>query len=56
MIKVTVEYAAHFSHMYIEGHTGKHLSGDRIHILLLNLLFFFRNLINEVRGLLYSAT
>ena len=39
MIQVTVEYAAHFYDMYVEGHTGKHLSGDRIRILLLNLPF-----------------
>ena len=56
MIKVTVEYAAHFYDMYIyiyiEGHTGKHLSGDRIRILLLNLPFLFRDLIApKVRNL-----
>jgi hypothetical protein len=45
MIQVTVEYAAHFYDMYVEGHTGKHLSGDRIRILLLNLPFLFRDLI-----------
>ena len=45
MIEVTVEYAAHFYDMYVEGHTGKHLSGDRIRILLLNLPFLFRDLI-----------
>jgi hypothetical protein len=31
--------------MYVEGHTGKHLTGDRIRILLLNLPFVFRDLI-----------
>ena len=50
MIEVTVEYAAHFYDMYIEGHTAKHLTGDRIRILLLNLPFLFRDLIApEVR-------
>ncbi len=55
MIEVTVEYAAHFYDMYIEGHTGKHLSGDRIRILLLNLPFLFRDLIapKVVRMLIY---
>ena len=38
--------------MYIEGHTAKHLSGDRMRILLLNLPFLFRDLIApEVRNL-----
>ncbi len=34
MIEVTVEYAAHFYDMFVEGHTEKHLPGDRIRILL----------------------
>ena len=42
---MTSEYAAHFYDMYVEGHTGKHLTGDRIRILLLNLPFVFRDLI-----------
>ncbi len=45
MIQVTVDYAAHFYDMYVEGNTGQHLSGDRIRILLLNLPFLFRDLI-----------
>jgi hypothetical protein len=45
MIEVTVEYAAHFFDMYVEGHTEKHLSGDRMRILLLILPFVFRDLI-----------
>ena len=52
MIEVTVDYAAHSYDMYIEGHTAKHLSGDRMRILLLNLPFLFRDLIApEVRNL-----
>ena len=52
MIEVTVDYAAHFYDMYIEGHTAKHLSGDRMRILLLSLPFLFRDLIApEVRNL-----
>ncbi len=44
-VEVTSEYAARFYDMYVEGHTGKHLTGDRIRILLLNLPFLFRDLI-----------
>ena len=44
LVEVTSDYAAHFYDMYIEGHTGKHLTGDRIRILLLNLPFVFRDL------------
>ncbi len=45
LLEVTSDYAAHFYDMYVEGHTGKHLTGDRIRILLLNLPFVFRDLI-----------
>ncbi len=45
LVEVTTDYAAHFYDMYVEGHTGKHLTGDRIRILLLNLPFLFRDLI-----------
>ena len=43
--EVTSDYAAHFYDMYIQCHTEKHLTGDRIRILLLNLHFVFRDLI-----------
>jgi hypothetical protein len=45
LLQVTSEYAAHVYDMYVEGHTGKHLTGDRIRILLLNLPFVFHDLI-----------
>ena len=45
LLEVTTDYAAHFYDMYVEGHTGKHVTGDWIRILLLNLLFLFRDLI-----------
>jgi hypothetical protein len=47
LLEVTSEYwyAAHFYDMYVDRHTGKHLTGDRIRILLLNLPFLFRDLI-----------
>ena len=45
LIEVTSDYAAHFYDMYVQGHTGKHLTGDWIRILLLNLPFVFRDLI-----------
>jgi hypothetical protein len=43
--EVTSDYAAHLNDIYVQGHTGKHLTGDRIRILLLNLPFVFRDLI-----------
>ncbi len=30
LVEVTSDYAAHFYDMYVEGHTGKHLTGDRV--------------------------
>ncbi len=33
-IKVKSDYAAHFNDVYVQGHTRKHLTGDRIRILL----------------------
>ena len=45
MIKVTSDYAAHFYDMYVKNHDGKHMTGDRIKILLLNLPFMLRDLI-----------
>jgi hypothetical protein len=45
LVEVTSDNAAPFYNMYVEGHTGKHLTGDRIRILLLNLPFVFRDLI-----------
>jgi hypothetical protein len=45
LVKVTSDFEAYFYDMYVEGHTGKHLTGDRIRILLLNLHFVFRDLI-----------
>ncbi len=40
MLEVTPDYAAHFFDMYVKNHDGKlqkHMTGDRIKILLLNL-------------------
>ena len=45
MVQVTPSYAAHFIDMYVDKHTGKHLTGDRIRILLLTLPFLLRDLI-----------
>ena len=45
MIEVTSDYAAHFYDMYVKNHDGKHMTGDRIKILLLNLPFMLRDLI-----------
>jgi hypothetical protein len=45
MLEVTVDYAAHIYDMYVEKHKGKHLTGERIRILLLTLPFLLRDLI-----------
>ncbi len=44
-IEVTDDYAAHFYDMYIRQHDGKHMKGDRMKILLLNMPFLLRDLI-----------
>ena len=45
MVEVTTAYAAHFTDMYVDKHTGKHMTGDRVRILLLILPFLLRDLI-----------
>ena len=45
MVHVTEDYAAHFYDMYVNKHEGKHLTGDRVRILLLLLPFLLRDLI-----------
>jgi len=45
MVEVTSAYATHFIDMYVDKHTGKHMTGDRIRILLLTLPFLLRDLI-----------
>jgi hypothetical protein len=48
--EITNDYAAHFYDMYINKHDGKHMTGDRMKILLLNLPFLLRDLVApEVR-------
>ncbi len=44
-IEVTDDYAAHFYDMYIRQHDGKHMTGDRMKILLLNMPFLLRDLV-----------
>ena len=39
MVEVTKDYATHFCDMYVDKHEGKHLSGERVRILLLTLPF-----------------
>ena len=39
MVKVTTAYATHFIDMYVDKHTGKHMTGNRVRILLLTLPF-----------------
>jgi hypothetical protein len=49
-IEVTTEYASHFYDMYIRQHDGKHMTGDRMKILMLNLPFLMRDILRpEVR-------
>ena len=45
MVEVTTAYATHFTDMYVDKHTGKHMTGDRVRILLLTLPFLLRDLI-----------
>ena len=45
MIEVTMDYATHFCDMYVDKQKGKHLSGERVRILLLALPFLLRDLI-----------
>jgi len=40
-----VDYATHFCDMYVDKQKGKHLSGERVRILLLALPFLLRDLI-----------
>jgi hypothetical protein len=49
-IEVSTEYASHFYDMYIRQHDGKHMTGDRMKTLMLNLPFLTRDLLRpEVR-------
>ncbi len=49
-IEVTTEYTSHFYDMYIRQHDGKHKTGDRMKIPMLNLPFLMRDLLRpEVR-------
>ena len=58
MIEVSSDYASHFYDMYFQQHDGKHLTGDRMKILMLNLPFVMRDLIAEevTRSLTYDVT
>jgi hypothetical protein len=44
-VEITNDYAAHFYDMFINKHDGKHMTGDRMKILLLNLPFLLRDLL-----------
>jgi hypothetical protein len=57
-VEITNDYAAHFYDMYINKHDGKHMTGDRMKILLLNLPFLLRDLVApEVRlYIIYDIT
>ena len=58
-VEVTNAYAAHFFDMYVRQHDsdGKHMTGDRMKILLLNLPFLLRYLVTvqpEVNTVMFS--
>ena len=54
-IEITDDYAAHFYDMCINEHDGKHMTGDSMKILLLNLPFLLRDLVApEVRHIIIS--
>ncbi len=57
-IEVSTEYASHFYDMDIRQHYGKHMTGDRMKILMLSLPFLMRDLLRpEVRFILtYSIS
>ncbi len=40
-IEISTEYASHLYDMYIRQHDGKHMTGDRMKILTLNLPFLY---------------
>jgi hypothetical protein len=44
-VEITNDYAAHFFDMYVNNHDGKHMTGDHMKILLLNLPFLLQDLI-----------
>ena len=45
MVHVTEDYAAPFYDMYVNKHGGKHLTGNRVRILLPSLSFLLRDLV-----------
>ena len=50
MVQVSPEYASHFVSMHTDDDTVKHLTGNRVRVLMLNLPFLLRDLIKpEVR-------
>ena len=56
MVYVTKDYAAHFYNMYVNKHEGKHLTGDRVRIILPLLSFLLRDLIApEVRACIFCV-
>ncbi len=51
-IEVSTKYDSHFYNMDIRQHDGKHMTGDRMKILMLNLPFLTRDLLRpEVRNI-----
>ncbi len=55
-IEVVTEYASHLYDMYIKQHDGKHMTGDRMKILILNLPFLMQVIAGSTssRGKMYG--
>ena len=49
MIEVFSDYTSHFYDMYFQKHDGKHLTGDRMKILKLNLPFVMRDTVKAAK-------
>ena len=47
IVKVTTAYATHFMDIYVDKHTGKHMTGNRVRILLPTLPFLLRDLVAQ---------
>jgi hypothetical protein len=52
MIQITEDYAAHFYDVFINKYEGKHLTGDRIRVLLLSLPLLLRDMLASEVNLL----
>ena len=54
-LEITPDYAAHFYDIYIKQHDGKHMTGDWMKILMLNLPFLLRDLLKPEVNIIYNS-